>query len=588
MRYVVANLFQPMFAHRHFPCFSEPRYKATFNLTILRKAPLTSLSNMPMKASKARIDGWTADTFETTQPMTVYTLSIFVGSFNHRTVTTKRGLKIRLWARSAMMPSMTFALQMAPKIIDYLEEYTSSKFPLPKLDIIMVMGLTASGMENWGAVIYQEESMACRRCEETSHWDHEKTGRSLRLLAHELAHQWFGNLLTISGFDDVWQNEGFATYFSTKITAALLKNKYDLDGAIHKARVEALMRDIHPFSMTMRDTVYNPEKLLDIFDSIAYAKGHLLLRMLNHVIGEDTFRKVIRHYVTSNAFTTVTYRNFIKSLQKVIPDEDLRRGAVSMVTTWLTTAGHPIVTADYSKETGVIRISQERLEACIRTPKKNVSQSWTIPYSIGVLGTNVVGPNFLLAESTNITLPYHSRNNIFVILDPGVFGAYRVNYDANTWTHIAETVANNYKVIPRIQRIRLLDDAIMLSRLGKMKPIHVFMIATWLKHETTYDIWKTFLDYVDDRWHCFRRMMKTYMCHILPPALRRRHHQSNQKGEDWLYRLLRRNVCKYNCPMSEIYIGHCKEVRFTARQGKCDFRIWNVLSWLKRDATKSI
>ncbi|ELT90858.1 hypothetical protein CAPTEDRAFT_38036, partial [Capitella teleta] len=206
--YVVLSQMQANDARRAFPCFDEPAMKATFDLTMVRSADMTALGNGPLVNTEERSvdEFWVADTFDTTPYMSPYLVAFAVIDYPHVETVSENGHLIRVWARAELMPAAEYALSVAGPIMDWLEDYTGQEFPMAKIDHVASPGFSGA-MENWGLVHYMESYLLYDEA-----WS--PTYRKIyvaSVIAHEVAHQWFGNLVTCEWWDETWLNEGFAS-----------------------------------------------------------------------------------------------------------------------------------------------------------------------------------------------------------------------------------------------------------------------------------------------------------------------------------------------------------------------------------------
>ncbi|HEX4662355.1 MAG TPA: M1 family metallopeptidase, partial [Candidatus Saccharimonadales bacterium] len=285
---LLATQFESHHAREVFPCVDEPEAKATFDLTLVTEPEITVLGNMPVRSQEVTESGLTT-VFETSPRMSTYLLAFVAGELIHKETTTKDGVLVRTYATPAQKPgSLDFALDVAKRSIEFFNDYFGIPYPLPKSDHIALPDFSSGAMENWGLITYRESCLLV---------DPENTSVPVKeftatVVAHELSHQWFGNLVTMRWWDDLWLNESFANLMEYIAIDALFPEWNIWMSYATNETLSAQRRDSLPGVQAVRTGVNHPDEISTLFDpSIVYAKGSKLLKMLYNFIGEEAFTK---------------------------------------------------------------------------------------------------------------------------------------------------------------------------------------------------------------------------------------------------------------------------------------------------------
>ncbi len=352
-RIILATQFESHHAREAFPCIDEPEAKATFDLTITAPKTHTVLSNTPVKEQST--EGKVKRTsFETTPKMSTYLLAFGIGELHVFEAKTKSGVSVRSWA-SVTKPKeqLEYSAKEAADILDFFADYFGIPYPLKKLDQLALPDFDSAAMENWGLVTYREMVLLV-----------DPLNRSISseqlitlVIAHELSHQWFGNLVTMKWWDDLWLNESFAGLMEHVAPAALHPDwhQWELHAMSDIALITSrdVYKDIQPVGLEVTD----PDLITTIFDpAIVYAKGARLLKMLLEYIGEEAFTKGLGQYFRRHAFGNTTRADLWQALS-----ESSGKDIEAFMTPWLTRPGMPVVHKRLIAPFGRFR--------CSRTPR---------------------------------------------------------------------------------------------------------------------------------------------------------------------------------------------------------------------------
>jgi len=347
-KYLITTQFEPVEARKAFPCFDDPDKKATFDLTLIFPKNFKTISNtLPIKeeifGEKKKV------IFETSPKMSTYLLYIGIGDFYFLEDKYKDVLIRVVVTPKEKLEGAKFALENCKKFLSYLEEYFNVPYPLKKLDLIAIPDFAAGAMENWGAITFREnlllvfENITSQSAKE----------RICEVIAHELVHMWFGNLVTMKWWDDLWLNESFATYLAYKAVNHFypewrILDNYIVDEVFSALNADALVSS-HPIKVEIKD----PQESTEIFDEISYEKGGSVLRMIENYLSEEKFRDGLRTYIKKFSYQNAQAEDLWNSLEEVS-----KFNVKEIMKDYLEKTGFPQV--EIKKENGNYELKQKR------------------------------------------------------------------------------------------------------------------------------------------------------------------------------------------------------------------------------------
>ncbi|KAK0388040.1 hypothetical protein NLU13_4284 [Sarocladium strictum] len=417
--YMLSTQFESCDARRAFPCFDEPNLKATFDFEVEIPEDQVALSNMPVKESKPTKDGWKMVSFETSPIMSSYLLAWAIGDFEYIEQLTDRRyngkqIPVRVYTTRGLKHQGEWALQHAPKIIDFFSEIFDIDYPLPKSDLLAVHEFTHGAMENWGLVTYRTTQVLYD--EKTS--DARYKNNVAYVVAHELAHQWFGNLVTMDWWDELWLNEGFATWVGWHAVDYLHPEwqvwaQFVNEGMESAFRLDGI-RASHPIHVPVRDAL----DINQIFDHISYLKGCSAIRMLANHLGVETFLKGVSNYLKAHQYGNAKTEALWAALSEASGQK-----VDEIMHPWISKIGHPVLTV--AEEPGQISVKQSRYLSSGDVKPEDDTTTWWVPLGLeGKKGSS--GVQALSLNSKEETI--RDIDDEFYKLNSGATGFYRVNY----------------------------------------------------------------------------------------------------------------------------------------------------------------
>ncbi|XP_028399317.1 endoplasmic reticulum aminopeptidase 1-like [Dendronephthya gigantea] len=476
-RPLVATKFEANNARRALPCFDEPALKAKFTMHISRDPTHQSLSNMPRNREERKRVDLVIDHYDTSPPMSTYTLAFLVHDLKYQETTTASGVKMRVYAPPKDKDKLGFALNISSLTLTFYEKLLGSKFPLKKLDLVAMPDFAMGGMENWGLITFRREFLVYHD-NFISVFTKEKM---MNVISHELAHMWFGNLVTMKWWDDLWLNEGFATFFAYLACYNIDKETDQL--ALSTMRWEnALEEDGKQSTIPLVHAISQPKYRETVFSSI-YGKGPMILKMLMNTLGNSAFLEGLKIYLRENKYGNVESADLWTALSKVGKRLDLLR----LMKSWMEEKSFPIVTLKRLKgpEKDLILTKQESfLEHKLRPLFNDKPDSKTIGNKSSeqsdykewqkISGSLWHIPLTYTVQSTafkEYTVWLDKKWEKLSVLDPVGWikanvranGYYIVNYDKANWIKLIKQLKNYHVVFSPSDRAGLIHDAFVLA-----------------------------------------------------------------------------------------------------------------------------
>lgn len=375
--YMLATHFEPCDARRAFPCFDEPHLKATFELELEIPQDLTALTNMPEKSSRP-LDGAKKGlkmvSFERSPVMSTYLLAWAIGDFEYVEALTTRTysagrVPVRIYTTKGLTKYAQFALKDACDTLDLFSESFGVEYPLPKCDHLVVHDFISGAMENWGLITYKPTKILF----DPVTADNRLMSKASYVVAHELAHQWFGNLVTMSGWNELWLNEGFATW-AGYFAVDRLHPDWNIWGQfVDEAMEEAFALDSLDASHPIEVDLASESQARQMFDSISYCKGSSVIRMLASYLGEGTFLKGIAAYLQSRLYGNATSDDLWRALSQ---KSDL--DVAELMESWIHRAGFPLVNVVPTLDN--VKLSQRPF---LRDATSDKDALWHVPIGVG-------------------------------------------------------------------------------------------------------------------------------------------------------------------------------------------------------------
>ncbi|KAJ8035811.1 Aminopeptidase N [Holothuria leucospilota] len=491
--WLATSQMQATDARRALPCWDEPGFRAVFDTKIIHMSNMTALSNGIELGTDPYDGDWQKTSYKTTPKMPTYLLAFVVSDFQYKEGYTTNGVRFRVWCRPDAINTTDYALQSGIDMLTYFEDYFSEKYPLEKQDMVAVPDFGAGAMENWGLIIYRETALLYNPEENSA----SNKQRVAVVVSHELAHQWFGNLVTPEWWDDLWLNEGFASYVEylgvnfTEPTWKMME-QFLVEDLEYVFTLDALGTS-HP----VRVPVNSPAEISEIFDTISYAKGASIIRMLNNILTEDTFREGLTRYLSHYSEGNANSDKLWDALNQVQNKYDVKK----IMDTWTLQMGYPVI--NITRNDKMLTATQSHflidpnsevedkygdlgyLWYAQLTHTHETEQQYDNPSYDWLNATETLLVTFSLEDSV--------QADDWYLVNIKQYNYYRVNYDLENWERLAQQLQDDKNVIPNENRAALIDDAFNLARGGRLSYDTALSLTLYLENELEYIPWEATL-----------------------------------------------------------------------------------------------
>lgn len=473
-RIMATTQFEDASARRAFPCWDEPAIKAKFKVTLRIPKHLGAISNMPAASEKPCRDKKIIR-FGVTPLMSTYLLAFTVGELEYIEAATKDGVIVRVFTTPGKKEQGKFALQVGVKALEFYNNYFGIAYPLPKMDMVAIPDFAAGAMENWGLITYREMELLIDPKKSSS----ARQQRVAIVVAHEIAHQWFGNLVTMEWWTQLWLNEGFASWMKYFAVDYIFPEWNIWEQFMSDAFAPALaldgLRSTHPVEITIN----HPSEIGQSFDAISYEKGAVVIRMMHDYIGAENFRLGLQRYFIMHAYENAVTEDLWAALEEVSG-----KPVKKIMDTWTKQPGYPLISLKQASDDN-FELEQSRfLLSGEKLLPEEASELWQI--SLPFRNEAGDGGKVLLSDRvSSVRLP--ADNGCWLKLNSGQVAFARVNYTPELWDRLKAALENGS--FSAIDRAGLANDLYALAESGVLPATQLLSVLAAYWNEREYIVW---------------------------------------------------------------------------------------------------
>mmetsp|Transcript_12940 Transcript_12940/g.31532 ORF Transcript_12940/g.31532 Transcript_12940/m.31532 type:complete len:784 (+) Transcript_12940:201-2552(+) len=479
---MASTQFESLDARRAFPCWDEPARKASFGVTLTVPKHMDAFSNMPELSNRTLAGGTKKElTFLDTPVMSTYLVAFCIGEFDYVQAQTRHGVLVRVYTPPGKSDTGAFALDCATKSLDAYDDFFGIPYPLPKLDMVAIPEFAMGAMENWGLVTYREVDLLIDPTKASSN----QKQRVCTVVTHELAHQWFGNLVTMTWWDDLWLNEGFASW-AENWAADVIFPTWSMWDQFTTGHLSSAMRlDALKSSHPIQVPINHAEEVEEVFDAISYCKGGSVVKMIRAVLGMKAFQKGLANYMKKHAYGNTETFDLWKAWE-----ESSGMPIQEMMASWTEQMGFPLVTVTgetWDNDKVTLTLEQEWfLSDGSPLSSEEHKKKWCIPLLTCTAAGTQRDIIFMREKTATVTIPLPS-NEGWVKLNAGQDVVCRVKLTSKMIERLGVGIKS--KSLPPSDRAALLTDSYALVKAGKMEPEALIKLLANYTDEDSYIVW---------------------------------------------------------------------------------------------------
>ena len=539
--YLATTQFEATDARRAFPCWDEPAHKASFEVTLVIPSDLVAVSNTPIVEETEPEPGLKSITFGETPVMSTYLLAFVVGDLVGSHQQANERTEVGVWTTRGKEDQGEFALDTSVKLLSFFNDYFGIPYPLEKLDHIAIPDFAAGAMENWGAITYRETALLVDQANSSAG----TRQRVAEVVAHEMAHMWFGDLVTMAWWDDLWLNESFASWMGSKAVDWLFPEWDMWTQFVNMDTNRALsldgLKNSHPIEQEVKD----PAEVSQLFDAISYSKGASVIRMLEQFLGPETFQQGLQRYLSAHLYGNARTEDLWSALETTSGQP-----VTSIMDSWTKQMGYPVLRVETSESGGNLDLTlhQERfVYDRLEEETEPEPEVWQVPVGVSSGGASDTSSMVMDSRQANLRVAAPSTTGAeegWFKVNPDQTGFFRVNYSQEDWERLVPAIRQ--RQLPATDRLGIQNDAYALSRAGLLPVSQFLTLASAYENEDDASVWSDLASNLHDinsmladepTFEAFQRFARE----LFAPAARRSGWEP-RAGEGHLDALLRTTV----------------------------------------------